>query len=155
EKKLNDIGFQKKLKTGFYILMGVIALAIIIAVSIKTYHAPNDFQKLVGRNWCLDQMVYKGEVYYPNTLHDEIQFKGIDECEEKIQFHADGSATIPGFTTRLINAKWSLKDDLIEIYSDDTLATIFKEKYSYTMNKEMLILAADSITLFCYNELYH
>lgn len=155
ERKLNEPLFLKRFKTillSFFIICAFYIIAIIVFSFITRQ---SNYDRLIGEEWCLDHIVYNGQMLYPNTVSDEIKFLYSGRCNEIIEFHPNGYTNLPGFDTKSISGSWILEDEKIILSNIDTLKLIFEGVFDITSSKKELTLTSKNTQIFCIRKIYY
>jgi hypothetical protein len=151
EKITGHPNFRKYLKVFFTVFFLIIAAGTgVILYSLFTDNSStSDFDKLARYDWCLKHIVYKGEVYYPDTQASEekVAFRMIDECEEEIDFESSGYVVIPGFGTEKTFAHWSVTQNKLKIYDADEAALPLNGLYTLALENQRFTLTSEELRI--------
>jgi hypothetical protein len=149
ERKLSNPRVYRITKNSF-IAISIIIVLFIISFFINLYiNKPSDYERLIGRNWCLDHVVYQDEVFYPYTLSDKLRVHIIGQCEELLIFDSSGIVQFPGFNTTTFNHNWFMTNNQIIISNIDTIESVFYGNYNYDLSRNELIMISDSLEIVC------
>ena len=107
---------------------------------------------LAGNFWCVDEIIYKGEILKPTTIRTfyTIGVPGIS-CAD-IFFRETGTALLPGFNTFYISATWTLDKakNKLNIHDADQFKEIYNGEYQIERNWSgtmKLVSSTTSITI--------
>jgi hypothetical protein len=130
------------------LLISTTILIIIIIVPIVLLSLPSKAERLIENRWCLENCIYKGKSYQPNT----IQFLYINDgtCQEIIDFNKNWTVDFPGFNTGRIKASWKIENKKLRISNTDTLGHVFNGLYRIKFYHNSIVLQSENTTIHGY-----
>lgn len=151
-KKLDKFSSQIPIlgKTVFeFRLIVLIAFVILLIVfSIIFITNPTAEKKLTENTWCIDNVVFQGQEYNPNTTGLVIRFN--NGCNESVSFRKNGQVIFPGFNSGSIKANWKLQNQNLLVFNSDTLGHVFNGKYKLNIRHNSLTLKSEKTTIIGY-----
>jgi len=161
EEKHSQNNFIKKLDTfssripilgktvfEFRLIVLIAFVILLIAFSIILITNPTSSQKLTDNTWCIDNVVFQGQEYQPNTTGLVIRFN--NGCNESVSFRKNGQVILPGFNSGSIQAYWKLENQNLLVFNSDTLGHVFNGKYTLKIRHNSLTMQSDKTTIIGY-----
>jgi hypothetical protein len=133
-------------------LMIIIAFSIGIIATVAYFTTlPTIDERLTKNSWCVDNVIYNGKTYTPQT-NSRFTFTGTGICEESITFRENGTVTLPGFQSETVWGKWGLGNESLQISQTDTFSFVYNGVYKVDFSSSGLILKSEKTTLHCHAE---
>ncbi len=132
----------------FRLIVLIAFVILLIAFSIIFITNPTTEQKLTDTAWCIENLVFQGKAYQPNTTGLVIHFN--NGCNESVSFDKNGQIIFPGFNSGLIHANWEFKDNKIHIYNSDTLGHVFNGIYNLKISHNSLKIESEKTKIIAY-----
>ena len=124
----------------------MIAIAVITTI-IYLLVKPSRYHTLTNHTWCVTGLSYNNLRYQPSSYGMKISGAGF--CDEELQFETDGTVTLPGFNSRVVNGSWTLDGNFLTISKADTFGFLYNGVYDVDISKDGLTLWSDSTTIYC------
>jgi hypothetical protein len=138
-----------KLILEFRLLILVALALVMIIVPIVLLTMPSVKEQLIRKSWCFDRLTHKGKYYEPNT--DGIKIVFSNNCTETFFFDNQGLASLPGFNSYPVKARWKMEGNQLVIYNSDTFQNIYNGRYSVEIGEGTITMQSDSTTISGYS----
>lgn len=132
----------------FRLIVLIAIVILIIAFSVIFITSPTIEEKLTESRWCIENVIFQGKKYRPNTTGLIIQFN--NGCSERVFFRKNGQVYFPGFNSRKIRANWKLDNERMLIYNSDTLTNVFNGEYILNISHNSLKMVSENTTIVGY-----
>lgn len=127
-------------------LILITLMLLFISIPLALLLIPSTEERLSDhKSWCMDQLVFEGKNYEPNTLGLRLVLS--NGCSETMVFRESGYLLLPGIDSKNVYANWSLEEDKLVIFDADTLTEIYEgvyeveiDDYSMTLQSEKTII---------------
>ncbi len=149
DKQSERIPLLSKLRVEYRILTLLAFTLIISSYLIYLITKPFAIDRLSGKSWCLDYVIYDNKTYIPSTNQAAIRLSVYGQCAEIISFGKSAQLSLPGFNSREVKAKWAPQDEHLHIVKADSFDFIYNGIYEIDFTKTNLILKSDKTTLVC------
>jgi len=145
----SQIPLLKKLRPELRLIIIVtIALLGIIGI-VRLATLPSTYERLTKQSWCVEQIIYNGKSYAPNTV-EQLRIIGAGFCQESISIRTNGTIILPGFNSHTVFGKWVLDENSLQILQTDTFDFVYNGFYDIDFSGDKLILKSEQTTLYCY-----
>lgn len=132
----------------FRLIVLVAFIILLIAFSFILITKPSTEELLVENYWCIDNVIFQGEQFQPNTTGILIRFN--NGCSESISFGELGQVYFPGFNSGKITAYWKLDSKYLLVYGSDTLGHVFNGKYKLNIRHNSLTMESERTKIIGY-----
>jgi hypothetical protein len=151
DKMTSRIPLLKNLRPELRLMLIAAFVVLIFIGTIYFATLPSTYERLTKQTWCVEQVIYNGEAYIPNTV---AQFRlvavGEECCQEEINIWKYGTISLPGFNSRSVKGKWLLDGKSLQISQTDTFDFVYNGVYDINFSGNTLILKSKQTTLYCY-----
>jgi len=138
-------------------LMLLVAMAVLLIMGIIYFATlPSTLERLTKQPWCVEQIIYNGKAYTPNTIVyiRLVDANGEEYCPESIDIGKYGIIRLPGFNSWAVHGKWVLDGKSLQISQTDTFDFVYNGVYDINFSRNRLTLKSKQTTIYCYPKIY-
>lgn len=138
---LKNLQLELRLVILFTVVISLIA-AVIYWLSLPTLT-----ERLTEEDWCVENIIYEGREYIPNSI-SVISFIG--DCDESVDIDDNGEVSLPGFNSYNVRGRWEMQNNRLRIYETDTFSFVYNGVYEILIEGNFMVLRSGKTEITCF-----